>query len=402
MSLACKPSPANVSFSGHDDHPGYDVVPDIFYSANFYATRVEEIVKAHDPAEPLFVYLPIQNVHAPYQMPPGWESAQFPAMWSNTYGNMLAMLDGAVKNVTDTFKAAELWPKTLMVFTADNGGIGLGNNHPLRGHKHDPFEGGTRATAFIAGGIVPARLRGVPSGAKLVHIADWYPTFCRLAGVDPRDTVYMGGALRDVDGVDVWDLLSGRNDTQPRQHTPTTEAGIIEATSPTSWWKLVTLAGQSNYYSANKTETPGTDPCLAGRQPDPPQPPGPFGAGRTDPLVNGGCAICNATSPCLYDVLADPSERVNLAAKHPDVVGRLAALLNASNRPYVTGSLPADQLAAHYVELQNRTATWKGYYGPCYLRRTNSSFAATLPSTPTAPLDRAGFAADLIPADFKK
>ena len=25
-----------------------------------------------------------------------------------------------------------------MVFSADNGGINKGNNHPMRGHKHDP------------------------------------------------------------------------------------------------------------------------------------------------------------------------------------------------------------------------------------------------------------------------
>ena len=36
--------------------------------------------------------------------------------------------------------------QTLVVFTADNGGIGKGNNHGLRGHKHDPWQGGTRAT----------------------------------------------------------------------------------------------------------------------------------------------------------------------------------------------------------------------------------------------------------------
>ena len=54
-------------------------------------------------------------------------------------------------------------------------------------------------------------VRGKPSGAKLVHIADWYATFCGLAGVDPRDTVYMGGTARDINSVDVWPLLAGRN-----------------------------------------------------------------------------------------------------------------------------------------------------------------------------------------------
>lgn len=91
-----------------------------------------------------------------------------------------------------------------------------------------------------------------------------YATFCGLAGVDPRDTVYLQGGLRDIDGVDVWPMLIGKNTTQPRALTPTTEASIIDAADPTRWWKLITLAGQSNYYLPNQTNIPGTDPCLAG------------------------------------------------------------------------------------------------------------------------------------------
>jgi hypothetical protein len=226
-----------------------------------------------------------------------------------------------------------MWENTLMVFTADNGGIGgVGNNHPLRGHKHDPWEGGTRATAFITGGVVPAALRGTSSGPKLIAIADWYTTFCVLAGADPTDDAFFsdnkgGGGVHGVDSVDVWPMLVGTNLTQPRSTTPTTEASVVEASSPTTWWKLITLAGQSNYYDENNTRTDGADPCLAARQPDPPMP------GRTDSLV-AGCPVCNATQPCLYELLADPQERSNVASAHPDVVARLAAVL-ATYKPCV-------------------------------------------------------------------
>jgi len=61
----------------------------------------------------------------------------------------------------------------------------------------------------------------------------------------------------------------------------------------------------------NSTQIHGNDmsntACLQARQPDPHQP------GRTDPIVNGmaqlkssdnNCPVCNATMPCLYDILA--------------------------------------------------------------------------------------------------
>ena len=292
----------------HDDHAGDDIADQIFYSANFYTERAVAIIEAHPADTPLFMYLPYQNVHAPNQAPPDWELNNYSTFAAgNTYANMLHMLDEGCANVTAALRQRSFWDNTLLLFTADNGGIGgVGNNHPLRGHKHDPWEGGTRATAFVVGGVVPVALRSTNSGAKLVIIADWYVTFCKLAGADPTDDAYFqmdgeggGGAVRGVDGVDVWPLLIGTNLTQPRTVTPTTETSIIDASSRSQWWKLIVLAGQSNYYDPNNTRYDGTDPCLAGRQPDPPMP------GRTDSLVNG-CPVCNATMPCLYDLLVRP------------------------------------------------------------------------------------------------
>jgi hypothetical protein len=361
----------------HDHEPGWDVVPRMFYSANTYANESVSIIKNFSSAatstERLFLYLPMQNVHSPYQMPPAFETKKFPAMWNDTYANMLKLLDDAVVNVTQALKDTTLWDNTIVWFSADNGGIGVGNNHPLRGHKHDPWEGGTRATAFVSGGFVPVALRGTYSGPKLVHIADLYATFCVLAGVDPRDDVWMANAVRSIDGVDVWPMLTAAgNGTQPRAVTPTTEGGIIEVVDAgrgrKTWWKLVNLAGQSVYYDENQTQTEGAFPCLERHQLDPPQPAGPYGPGRTDPLVNG-CPVCNATMPCLFDLLEDPRETTNVAAQQPKVVERLAGLLSKYNEHYVTGSLAQEILEANYTLLPNRSATWRGYEGPCWVRK---------------------------------
>jgi len=279
------------------------------------------------------------------------------------------MLDQAVGNLTNALVRSGMWENTLIMFTADNGGVGeFGNNHPLRGHKHDPWEGGTRVAAFVSGGFVPPSIRGTRSGDKFVHVSDWYATFCALAGVDPRNDAYLSGAYRHIDGVNVWPLLTGSNATQPRSITPTSEAGIFEIDGG-KWWKLVTLAGNSNWYTENNTEIPVTsDPCLDGAQKDPAQP------GRTDGIVNGPaqsegqkCPVCNYTMPCLYDILADPREEHNLAVDHPDIVERLRPILDTYNQHYVTGHLDKARLAANYTAINK--SDWQGYDGPCYRRK---------------------------------
>jgi hypothetical protein len=69
-------------------------------------------------------------------------------------------------------------------------------------------------------------------------------------------------------------------------------------------------------------------------------------------------------------LLDDVGERTNLAPQNPSIVSRLSAALAESNAPYVTGYLSPQQLeAGNWVELPNRTETWRGYYGPCYVKK---------------------------------
>jgi len=339
----------------HDAQPGVKIVPELVYSANTYTNLAVDIIQRHNQSQGLYLHMMYQNVHSPYTMPPGWEDHNYPKMWDNTYANMLHMLDEGVGNITAALKAQGMWDNTLLLFSADNGGIGKGNNHPLRGHKHDPWEGGTRATAFLSGGFLPDDLKGTASGDSLVHIADWYPTMIKLAGGDPSDDVEIEGELRSIDGVDVWPLLTGANKTQPRPMTPTTEVSIISLP-----FKLIVGAGQSNYYDKNGTQLPSTPndlPCLSGAAPAPSGP-------GVDPIINGKCAVCNATLPCLFDIVNDPTETKNLATSHPDVVERLKEAL--SYKPYVTGKMSKDELKPYTQVDPNKH--WKGFEGPCYIK----------------------------------
>ena len=44
------------------------------------------------------------------------------------------------------------------------------------------FEGGIRVNAFLSGGFLPASVRGTKLEG-MIHIVDWYATFCALAGI---------------------------------------------------------------------------------------------------------------------------------------------------------------------------------------------------------------------------
>ena len=85
---------------------------------------------------------------------------------------MISVVDQGIANVTDALKTAGRWNDAFVLCSSDNGGISKGNNWPLRGHKMLVWEGGTRVAAFVAGGFIPARLRGTASQAY-IHIADW-------------------------------------------------------------------------------------------------------------------------------------------------------------------------------------------------------------------------------------
>ena len=365
----------NATSGAHDfwknTKPGYNIVPTLNYATNYYTSVAVDILErrhSENLVAPFFMYFSVQNVHSPYELPPTWETLSYPKMWDKTYANMLHVLDVATLNLTNVLHRTNEWDNTLILWTSDNGGIGRGNNYPLRGHKHDPWEGGTRATAFLSGGYLLPHMRGKVSKA-FIHISDWYPTLCKLSGRTSSmcsDKQYFSkdGLIHDIDGVDVWPMLVGLNTTQPREVTPITETSLIDVGNSTSsrWWKIITLAGQSVYYNPNTAKTTnGTDRCLETRQPDPPQP------GRTDPLVSG-CPVCNSSAPCLYDVLNDPTEKYNVAKDYPDVVLKLQTQLENFNY-YVTGRLTEMELQKNYVKIENVNEHWNGYLGPCYLRK---------------------------------
>ena len=265
------------------------------YEEALFRDHVLDVIKNHDPSTPLFLYYAPHIVHAPLQVPDKYvEKFSFiDDQHRQYYHAMVNYLDDVVGVVVTALKNKGLWDNLLWVTSSDNGGPvypgGGANNFPLKGGKVSDWQGGVRVNAFASGGFLPEAMRGTKTEGY-IHLADWYGTFCGLAGVDATDARAAAANLPPVDSMDMWPLLSGQNTTSPRMDVPI----------------------------SNETLISGDYKILVG---DVPQ------AGYTGPMYPNTShaeginlkAQCGDTG-CLYNIKTDPEERNNLADAMPEML----------------------------------------------------------------------------------
>jgi arylsulfatase A-like enzyme len=254
-----------------------------------YAERAERIIHhhaaRHNNSQPMFLYLASQAPHFPHAHKP-FTRAQVM--------DELVNLDRLVGRVVAALKTDGLYQNTLIVFTTDNGGdpnFG-GNNLPLRGQKETLWEGGLRGPAFVhAPALLPAR--GVVS-YQLFHITDWLPTLLRAAGLS-RAAVKQHG----WDGVDQWDALHAPPQDPSATAGPRTE--IVLNMGMDKYNRLVAALRQGPYKLMVDMARTASD-WIA-------------------PLPIEGS---QDYAYKLFNVVTDPSERVNLAANLSDITKMMA------------------------------------------------------------------------------
>jgi hypothetical protein len=355
-------------------------VPNGTYIEYAFRDRVLDIIASHDPSlGPLYLQYDPHIAHCPLQVPQDWlakfdfpddeavcrsQTAHiFPGSGTadyrcrNQYNAMVALLDSVLGEATDAIKARGWWNSTLMVLHSDNGGpIDLtesgSNNFPLRGGKYTKWEGGIRANSFASGGYLPPAVRGT-TNEGIMHVADWYVTYCKLAGGTAEscssDPLAAASGLPPIDSLDLWPLLSGANTTSPRVEVPIDIDGKSQGIISGKWKLLVGNQIGSGW------EGP-TFPNASSNADDPYQ------------LK----LMCPPTG-CLYDLSVDPTEQLDVAAANPDVaaalVARLAQLAPSfySNNETGTDSeacnnKPAGMPCGCYLALPGNL--WDGYLGP--------------------------------------
>ena len=136
---------------GFDWHRDDRASRDEGYSTHLIAREAARLVAEHDPARPLFLYVPFNAVHAPHQVPESYK-APYATLQEprRTYAGMVAAMDEAVGQIVAAIDRKGMRPNTLFIFSSDNGGPAPGrvtSNGPLRAQKATLYEGGVRVPA---------------------------------------------------------------------------------------------------------------------------------------------------------------------------------------------------------------------------------------------------------------
>jgi arylsulfatase A-like enzyme len=196
-----------------------------------YTEEAVKFIAGHGQpdAGPFFLYLPHTAVHVPL-----YPSEKFRGKSPHgIYSDWVEEVDWSLGQVMAAVREGGLAERTLVLFTSDNGGTPRAVNAPLRGFKASTLEGGMREPTIA---WWPGK---IPSGSATDAITsnmDLVPTCTKLAGGSLP-------ARRQLDGHDIWPLLSGQTKETPYEAFYYFQANRLNAVR-TGPWKLELASGK--------------------------------------------------------------------------------------------------------------------------------------------------------------
>jgi arylsulfatase A-like enzyme len=275
------------------------------YAPDLCNERALQFIRRHKD-QPFFLYYPTTVPHLALQVPEdslgeyrgrlddrpytggnGYLPQQYPHA---AYAAMVTRLDRDIGKMVRLVKELGLEDHTIFIFTSDNGAVErlagydplyFKSNDDLRGYKGELYEGGIREPLIVRWkGHVPANT----TSTRVTGFEDWLPTLLELAGATnliPKTT----------DGISFAPTLLGQlQEPRPFLYREFHGYGGQQAVRVGDW-KLL------------KRQLLGT---------------------ATRPA---------APTSELYNLAADPSEKENVAAPHPDIVARLQKIMSQEHTP---------------------------------------------------------------------
>jgi len=253
--------------------------------ADEFVRRAVAFMEKHR-SRPFFLYFATHDIHVPRVPHPRFEGATD----MGPRGDAIVQFDWCVGELLATLDRLGIADNTLLVLTSDNGPVvddgykdqaveRLGDHRPwgpLRGGKYSAFEAGTREPFIVRW---PGRIESGVSGALFSQV-DLFASLAAIAGRPMAED-------EAPDSLDMSEALLGRDKTG-RDH-------VIEQART-----LSIVKGRYKYIRPND---------------------GP----RMNTLTD--IELGNDPQAQLYDLEADPGEKVNVAAARPGVVAELEGLL---------------------------------------------------------------------------
>jgi len=245
---------------------------------------------------PFFCYIPYNAPHGPFQAPDRYfdkyKKRGFDDKNACIYG-MCENIDDNVGRILGKLDELNLTDNTIVIFLTDNGANGKRYNGIMRGTKGSVHEGGVRVPLFIRW---PGRLNPGTTAKQIAAHIDLLPSIVELCGLPMTETL-------PLDGLSLVPLLKSETANWPDRMIFTHqsrrgEALLAPGAVRTQRYRLVTYGKRYE----------------------------------------------------LYDMIADPGQRKNIASQSPQVVKKLRAAYEAWFKDVTRNSIERLPIPVGYAE----------------------------------------------------
>jgi len=262
---------------------------------------------------PFFLILATTHIHHPFTPAPQFQGTSEAGL----YGDFLHELDHIVGMIIDKLEAEGLTDNTMIVFTADNGGMMNDTaqeaytehqhrpNGALLGAKSDAWEGGHRVPFLVKW---PAQVPAGTVSDQLISAVDLMPSLAQIIGHELPATA-------SPDGVNMAEALTGDPAPQLRDHlisTPIRKGLLALRKGPWVYLSGQGSAGWNGKIGGHVNSGPRLIPFL----------------GDSNSDVTNGMVRPDAPPAQLYNLQDDLSQTKNLYHEQPDLVQEMQSLLN--------------------------------------------------------------------------
>jgi arylsulfatase B len=199
-----------------DWHNDWETSHDEGYSTDLITGEAVKCIDKYSKEGPFFIYVAYNAPHEPLQAKPediaiytdDVEQLKGKERKETLYAAMVTCMDKGIGTILEALKRNKVDENTLVIFFSDNGAPANsgGNNLPLRGNKHQEWDGGLHTPAIVS---FPGIFKGGRKINQVIGFVDIMPTIHGILNLREKP-------VRPFDGINVTDILSGKKETIDR------------------------------------------------------------------------------------------------------------------------------------------------------------------------------------------